>query len=157
MKCASIAFGLLLLTGCTILNPITGKKEYDPIRTEQVKAALEPVAAGAIRRIIFNSPQHSDQIAEYFRSIGKIFCQMDASGEFSPETLIAEVDKLTAPLIGDVYIIDIKNALLALYRINYADRFRAELPPDKWPRQIASLFCGAIDRGLKDAGKPGSK
>lgn len=144
-----------IFAGCRSTNPTTGQREYDPVKTEQVKAAIEPIAAGAIRRVLQNSPQHSDQIAGYLRSIGGIFCAMETNGNFSAEYLITEADKLTAPLLKDNYVVDIKNAILALYRINYADRFKAELPPDKWPRHVASLFCASIDRGLKDAGKPG--
>lgn len=145
------------VTGCKSTNPTTGQREYDPVKTEQVKAAIEPIAAGAIRRVIENSPQHADEIATYLRSVGRIFCAMETNGNFSAEFLITEADKLTAPLLKDNYVVDIKNAILALYRINYADRFKAELPPDKWPRHVASLFCASIDRGLKDAGKPGVK
>jgi hypothetical protein len=147
--------GLCVFAGCKTTNPTTGQKEYDPVKTEQVKAAIEPIAAGAIRRVVLNSPQHADEIANYLRSVGRIFCSMETNGNFSAEYLISEADKLTAPLIKDNYVADIKNAILALYRINYADRFKAELPPDKWPRHVASLFCASIDRGLRDAGKPG--
>lgn len=143
------------VTGCKSTNPTTGQREYDPVKTEQVKAAIEPIAAGAIRRVIQNSPEHADEIANYLRSVGSIFCSMETNGSFSAEYLVREADRLTAPMLRDNYVVDIKNAILALYRINYADRFRAELPSDKWPRHVAALFCASIDRGLRDAGKPG--
>jgi len=144
---------LIAMTGCISLNPVTGQREFDPVKTEQVKATLEPIISGGIRRAIQHSPNHADQIAGYLHSAANVFCSMDTNGNFSVEYLVTELDKIVAPALGDSYIIDLKNAAIALYRVNYAERFRAELPPDRWPRQVASLFCAAINQGLKDAGR----
>jgi hypothetical protein len=61
-------------------------------------------------------------------------------------------------LTGDEQIaIDVKNAVIAIYKIYYGDRFKAELPPDGWVRNVADVLCVSIDQGLKDAGKIGCK
>ena len=156
MSVALVLGGAAVVTGCKSVNPQTGVKEYDPVKTDQVVAALEPIGASAIRRVLKNSPEHSDEIAGYMRSVGMVFYRMESTGEFDPAYVIAELDQIGSPYIPEDldYVVDIKNALLALYKINYGDRFRAELPPDQWPRQVARLICSSINDGLKDAGKP---
>ncbi len=142
--------------------PLCGCKTagvYDSVKTDQVKAALTPITASVVRRVILTSPQHADEIALSSRAVGSVFCSAAASGSLGPEQVLAAVDAATAGLQAgvDPEIIDAKNALLAIYRIFYGDRFRAELPADKWPRHVADLICASIDQGLKDAGKPGVK
>ena len=134
LLCGLFTASLLVLPACKSTDPTTGEKKFDPVKTEQVKAAIEPLVAGGVRRVIANSPQHADDIASYFRNLGTVFCKMRDSGQFSPDYLVAEADKATAPLQAkvDQYAIDLKNGVLSLYRIFYADRLRAELPPDKW-------------------------
>lgn len=145
---------LLLSTGC---KTTTGA--YDPVRSAQVVAALKVPIQESVTRIIRNSPEHSDEIANYFRSIGNVACKMELTGLFTPEQLLTEIDKVTGPLQSKVppLAITIKNTAVALFTIFYAERLRAELPPDKWPAHVAKLLCGAIDGGLKDAGKPGTE
>lgn len=129
--------------------------KLDPAKLSQVENALEPVVAGATRRVLRNSPQHSDEIALYLRSVGTVFCDMHDSGRFEPAYLIDAADKIATPQLEDDYVIDIKNAAIAIYKIAWGDRFTAELPPDQWTGQICTLICTSIDVGLKDAGKPG--
>lgn len=149
----SVAVVIAVCATCIVGCVTAGK--YDPVKTEQVKAAIHPVAAGAVRRVIQKHPAKAAEIADYFRSVGNIFCAMEANTNFTVAYLTAEVDRLVTPAISDSYVIDVKNALVALYRINYADRYRAELSPERWPVHVASVFCHAIDTGLKDAGQPG--
>ncbi len=127
--------------------------KLDPAKLSQVESALEPVVAGATRRVLKNSPQHSDEIALYLRSVGTVFCDMQASGRFEPAYLIDAVDKIATPQLEDDYVIDIKNAAIAVYKIAWGDRFTAELPPDQWPAEVCKLICNSINTGLKDAGR----
>jgi hypothetical protein len=169
-----LACGLFALTaltpGCTttqtvsystndVTHVVTGltnsTTKLDPAKLSQVETALEPVVAGAARRVLKNSPQHSDEIALYLRSVGAIFCDMHDSGRFEPVYLIDAADRIATPQLDDDYVIDIKNAAIAIYKIAWGDRFTAELPPDEWSGQVCSLICTSIDVGLKDAGKPG--
>jgi hypothetical protein len=138
----------VIAIGCTTTNPQTGQNEFDPVKTEQVKAALEPVITQGVRRVLAHNKSHAAEIAQYVGAAGHVFCEMDRTGNFEPSYLITELDKLVAPNIGDDYLLSIKDAAIALYRINYAQRFTAELPENEWPRQVANLFCQAITRGL---------
>lgn len=146
---------LLVFTACKSINPTTGVREYDPVKTESVKAALEVPVKGGIRRSILNSPQHSDEIANYFRSVGSVFCKMQTTAQFEPSTLIDELNKFKIPQLENQIVADVKDAMVAIYRILYAQRFTAELSPEKWPYHVADFFCKAINTALIDAGKPG--
>lgn len=158
-----LALCALALTGCktTRIDPTTGQttKEFDPVKTAQIKAALEPIGSSAVRRVIKNSPEHSAEIAGYFRAVGSAFCQMSEKGDFDPAYLVGAVDTATAKLQEHVpgEAIEIKNALIACYKIGYEGRFRAELPADQWPKNVADLICACIDQGLKDTGRPGAR
>lgn len=154
MKSLASIICILLLAGCTT------NKQYDAQNTENVKAALTPVMASVVHRVIENSPEHSEQIAAYMRAVGKVCCEAQSTGQIGPYSLIYAVDAATAPLLAEGVspdIIDAKNVLLALYRIQYADRYNAELSPEKWPYHVLALICDSVDQGLKDAGKAGCK
>jgi hypothetical protein len=131
---------------------------FDPVKTETVKNALQGPLQETVTRIIKNSPQHSAQIGNYFRAVGSVFCKMRDTGTFDSTFLIAELDKATAGLQSglDPLAITAKNTAIGLYTVFYAQRTRAELPPDKFAWNLADLFCKAINTGLKDAGQPGT-
>lgn len=157
-----LLLAVAIVTGCTTTTTDANGvkiKVYDPVKTQQVKDAIAPVISSVVRRVVLNSPQHSDEIAGYFRAVGGVFCSASASGQLGPEQVVAALDAATVRLQQGVEpeIIDGKNLLLALYKINYGDRFKAELPPDKWPKNVADIICDSIHQGLKDAGKPGVK
>ena len=147
------ALAAALLTGCTTVNPVTGVRAYDPIKTAQVKASVEPIVASVVRRVA------SEKNEVYIRAVGVAFCAVSTSGQLSPVTMMEIVDAATFNLQQgvDPTVIDAKNLLVALYKINYGDRFTAELPPDKWPKNVADVICNAIDQGLKDKGLAGVK
>jgi hypothetical protein len=148
-----IVVALAAFTGCTTLNPDTGKKEFDPIKTANVKAVIRPVLSGVTRRLVEGSPES----AAYVRTIGSVFCEMSTTGKLSPLEVATAVDQsLRGKQVGvDPLIIDAKNALLALYEINYNGRFTAELSPEKWPKNVADVICASTDQALKDAGLAG--
>lgn len=157
-----LAVGLLALllgSGCTTTtyDPVTGwpVKTFDPVKTEKVKAALELPITGGIRRVINNSPNHSAEIGAYFAAVGRVFCSMQEQKAFDPLYLVGEINAIATPDINDETILDIKDSLISLYRIFYADRFRAELSPEKWPYHVADLMCQSIDTALLNTGQPG--
>ena len=145
------------ITACKTTDPVSGERRFDPVKTEQVKASIEPVISSVVRRVIDNSPENSDAIATYLRAVGGVFCSASASGALGPEEIINAADMATSGLQGGVEpeIIDAKNVLIALYKLNYGDRFRATLPADMWPKNVADVLCAAINQGLIDAGKAG--
>lgn len=135
-------------------------KTFDPVKTAQVKAALEVPIKDGIRRVLAKSPQHSDEIAKYIREFGIVFCGMRDSGKFDPQVLIDEGAKIGFPLLDkesqDIAAL-IKDTGQSLYKIFWAERFQADLPADKFMFNVADFFCTSIDEGLKTAGKPGVK
>lgn len=154
-----------LFAGCTTtrIDPVTGatNRVPDVARTEQVKAVAEQVSRSALRRAVKRFPAQADQITAYARGVGAVFCDMQATKQFSPETLLAGIETLAMPKIEDPdvqgYVQDARDVLVLAYRLAYADRFNAELDPNKWPAVVAEIFCTSIDQGLKDAGRPGVK
>lgn len=144
-----------ILVSSTTTTP-TGQKVYDPVKTEQVKAVATAVITSGVRRAIQHNADRAMDISRYFRAVGGIFCRMQETKQFEPSWLIDEANKIV-PLKQTDYATDVMNAAVALYRINYAARFTAELSPEKWPANVAEVLCQSIDSGLKQAGQPGVK
>lgn len=147
-----VAAAAVVVAGCRTTNS-AGQSQYDPVKTEQVKAAVEVPLASLVRRAITDNPNKAAELGTYFRSLESVFCRMRDTGKFEPSYLISEVDKLTAPLIKDDLAIDAKNLAVSLYRIFYADRNNAQLSAEKWPYHVSDTICNAIKQGLKDAGQ----
>ncbi len=147
---AGLLAPLLLLSGCQ-MRP----GQSHPVSREQMQAALLPVGAGAVRRAILNSPEHADATADYARAVSEVFCGMSDTSQFDPTFLILALDTATANMQDgvDPLVIDAKNALIAIYRIAWADRYRAELPPEGWLKFTADFVCASIRQGLRDAGQ----
>ncbi len=160
MTMLAVALSVGLITGCTTTGP-NGTKVPDVARTEKVKAVAESVSTLVLRRALQRFPTEADEIARYARAVGAVFCEMQATKKFNPESLEAGIAAITLPLITDetvaAYVADARDVLKLTYRVFYADRFDAELPPEKWPAVVADVFCNSIDRGLKDSGRPGVK
>lgn len=146
--------GSLLFTGCSTLDPATGKKAYDPVKTEHVKASIQAPVQEVITRIIRNSPEHSSEIASYFNSFRSVFCKMRDTGRFDSAYLLAEVDRTTMGLQSglDPLVTTTKNTIVVLYTLFYSQRTVANLPQDKFMWNVSDLFCNAIGSGLADAG-----
>lgn len=147
---------LLGVPGCK-----TADGHYDPVQTQQVKDVLEPFVRIPVRRTIMNSPQHADEIGNYYRGLAHVFCQMAVNKQFDPVTLTSGFNEILKPKrLRDADIqtlLDFKVALEQLYRTYWNDRFRAELPSEGWMYNVSDFFCTAIDNGLKDAGQAGAK
>ena len=155
----------LILCGCKTTTP-QGQRVPDKAGTAKVVAVAEGVSRIALVQALKRFPSQADQIALYARAVGGIFCDMQRTKKFSPESLVAALDALAnTPLseewIGDPavreYVTDARDVLVTAYRIFYADRFSAELSPDEWPAAVAEIFCVSIDAGLKDSGREGVK
>jgi len=161
-----------LLTACRtttttrVVNPdgstnVVVVKTADPAKTEKVKAVAEAVTTLALRRALERFPQDADAIALYARAVGTVFCDMQFTKRFDPETLEVGIAALLLPELRDPqvqgYVQDARDVLRVSYRIFWADRFNAELPADKWPAVVASIFCDSIDTALVDSGRPGIK
>lgn len=163
------AAAMIILISCTTTkttvstdasgNSVTNVvKVFDQVKTDQVKAVLQGAITDGLYRVLKNSPQHSDAIANYVREGGKVFCKMQAEGKFDPLYLNDGLDKVAIPLLPDKerdIVVVVKTTAVSLYQIFYAQRFQAELSPEKFTYNLADLFCNSIDQGLKAGGKPG--
>lgn len=145
-------FALITLPACTTKAP-DGTVQFDPVKTEKVKAGVQPAISLGIKKIIDNSPQHAPEIAAYIRSAGDIFCRMVVDQQFSPDVLITALDKLVAPKIGNDELAVGKDLLVTLYRINYAGKFATPVDQQKWGGVVSQIMCDSIKAGLKNAGQ----
>lgn len=149
---------MLAVSGChtTQIDPNTGQpvKVFDPVKTANVKAASEAFVTTVARRI---AAKPKNEI--YIRTVGAVFCTASTTGHLDPLVIESMLEQALADKLQDVdpLVIDAKNFLLALYRINYGNRFNAELSPEKWPKNVADVICNSVDTALKDLGKPGVK
>jgi hypothetical protein len=152
MAVAALALTAGFGTGCTTVN---GKKVIDVAKAQDVRAAVNPIFASGLRRALEAEPAHAQEIATYVASVGSLFCQMKATKSFSVDFLVAEADKLTTPHVKDNLLLDIKNGVVAVYRIAWNDRLHAELPEEQWLYQVSAVFCDGITTGLNDARSAG--
>lgn len=130
--------------------------KHQPVKLDVAKQVVQRIGIDAVCRAVQTTPiEYRDSVGEYFRKVGFQFCQMPTSGDFTYSALEKAVNEIPSPLITDTYFLDVKSTLLSLYKLSYADRLRAEIPPNRWLEQISQVFCESISEGLKDAGKAG--
>jgi len=122
-----------------------------------VKAEAEALVTIGIRRIIHNNPQHTNEVAGYFRAVGGVFKQMSTTSSFTPDMLVGAINVATAGLQAGLPqdVLDVKDAVIGLFKLFYADRWNAELSPEKWPANVADVFWRAIHQALIDSSLPG--
>lgn len=115
------------------------------------------MVTGAVYRSIQAAPNmvEADALAEFYRQVGVIFCEMPKDGNFTYAHFVTRLEKIPSPLLGDDYVLDVRALITSLYKIAYRDRLRAELSPERWLLEHSQLFCDAISAGLKDAGRAG--
>jgi len=162
---AAFAAVIVLTTssGCTtttsVSNGVTNKVTIiDPVKIQQVSAAITPAASSVLRRAILRSPQHAQQIDDYARAVGNLFCNMRQTGQFDPGLLLVEANKLTGNLQTNLppEVIDAKNSAIALYQILYADKLTVQLPTNAWPYAVSGVICDSISQALADVSASGT-
>lgn len=124
--------------------------EPDPVTTEQVKAAVEVPVASAVKRVILNSPQHSTNLANYFKGVRDIFCKMKTESQFDLNELLLQLDRLVPP-ISDPTVTDLKNLTVALLRI-WSARHPVNIPANEWLWHVSDTICRSVGQGITDAG-----
>lgn len=139
--------------GCTTVKD--GTKVYDPVKTEQVKAAIKPVVASIVRRVVVKNPE----TAQYFVDAKNVFVSFRDGGQFKPSVIVDAlnaavtkegwINKLDPETAG--YVAEAKNLLVALYELNYADAGNADLPADKFAWNLLDILADGIATGLVDA------
>lgn len=127
----------------------TTDSQTDPATAEQIKAALEVPVASAVKRVIQNSPQHSTELANYFKGVRDSFCAMK-EGQLTLDALIVQLNTLVPPT-SDPTVTDAKNLSVALLRI-WAARHPINLTPAQWLQHVSETACRAVGQGIIDAG-----
>lgn len=144
----SILFAGFASTGC-----LTSDNPRDPVKVEQVKAAIVPLASGAVRRVLVKNPE----LAPYVKDLGVAFAQLRDNAQFSPSVLdgllnIALARQTFADEEDRQLAIDVKNALFAIYVIYYADRLNADVSEQEFLLDVADVLARTIGQAISDLG-----
>jgi hypothetical protein len=155
-KCwiVSLLFSVFVFTGCSTTNSTTGEREFDPVRTEQVKAAIQGVTVVAVRRVLDETHEGSPKVIAYLQQSAGLICKMRDERKFSPVFLI---DGLNAGLADtfqnqgvDPMVLDLKELIVTLYKLNYASKGGADLDEEKFVWNLLDVLCNSINQGVAD-------
>ena len=137
---------LIAVLSLSMIACKTPTGQPDVVRTQRVKDAIQPVVSSVVTRVVKQNPD----LFNYFKSGGDLFCEMKEKKNFSPEYLIAQFDKIGSQYLRNSDATDAKNLIIALYKINYSDRFKADLPEGSFVEFLTDILCLSIRQGLKD-------
>jgi len=156
---AMLALPVAVTTGCITPNGTNAPTTLDPAKVQQIVDALEPVMTVALRRAIANSPHQALEIGNYARALGSVACDMQAGDNFSPSYLVNAVNTATSGLQNgvDPIIMDVKDVVIAIYKIAYNDRMTWSLGTNVWPRAVCGAICDSVNQALLDSEQPGCK
>lgn len=139
------------LTGCKTTQP-DGTKVYDPVKTEQVKAAVKPLVTGLIRRGL----QSETNAVPYVRQLQVVFEHMRDTKQFAPSYLDSLLNEGLKNLPSDKewvnYLLDGKNTLVALYAILWDSKTKVDLSEEEWGYHLTDFFAQTIKQALEEAG-----
>ena len=143
-----MALILVVLTGCTTLNS-DGDRVFDPVKTEKVKAIIKPQVSTLVALVVNNNPG----TREHFQLAADQICLLRDSGQVTPATFQVAINSAFANWDGSnrLEVIAGVNVLIALVEINYADRLRADLPPEKFAWNLFDVLCEGIKQALEQA------
>lgn len=142
----SAALMAMLAAGCMTTNQQTGKKEYDPVKTEQVKSVFQPLVAGTVASILHKNPEYRPVVA----SVQTNICLLASTNGITPAVLRTIVSgviqqhgaKLDPMAIGGI------QAVLAGFDFFYASRLRADTTPELYVQHISDTLCKGMFDGL---------
>lgn len=161
---AMLASVSVVTTGCktttTVTNGVTNVvTTLDPAKVQAIADIVEPAASSVLRRAIARSPQHAQEIGNYARAVGGVFCKMTANNNFTVTYLVDSANQATAGLQTgvDQDIIDAKNAVIAIYKVAAGDQLSWQLPNNVWLKAVANTICNSINQALLDSGQAGCK
>jgi hypothetical protein len=149
-----------------VTNPdgsITETKVFDAAKTERVKRRISTPIKTGVHFLLSKNKTHSAEIAAYIGDARNVFCKMVETKTFSHQFLVDELDKIGTPLLvaklkdsGDddlaILIMSGKDGIIGIYDEVLDGVGTVELNAEKWPYQVASLFCEAFSTALKDEG-----
>jgi hypothetical protein len=145
----AVLLAALTITGCTTSAP------RDPVKVEQVKAAILPLASSAVRRVVVKNPD----LAPYLREVGTIFGAITDTQRVNPQIIASALE---AALVNNGLLdpqdeatqaaIDFKNVVVAIYAIYHAERLEADVSEHQFLLDVLGTIALAINQGLNDAG-----
>lgn len=148
-KILSVCLAVVLVAavpGCTTMGV------RDPVKTEQVKAALTPLASAAVRRVLASNPS----MAPFVARVGSALASVRDGGEFDPLVLATALDGVIARSSlspeDKLLALDFKDTVLALYEIQFAGRFQVDLPENEFLADVLDVIAAAIERGTANPG-----
>jgi hypothetical protein len=146
-----LALLVLLMAGCKTVNPATGLREFDQIKTEKVRAALKPVVSSVVMGVVAKNPESN----LYFDQAASAICEMRDAKEVTPllfrARLMGIIDRQKdVPLPVRIGF----TSLIAIFEINFADRLKADLPPEKFTWNLMDVLCDGVRGGV---GSPASQ
>lgn len=147
-----------LFTGCKILNPTTGQKEFSQVQTDALKAAVQGPVTTSLTIVLVNNTNDKN-LETYVRSLGGVFCQIKTDKNFDPTYVANQIANLELPKISDsntrIIVTSVKDSLIALYKVFYAQNVNVKADPEGYLYNISDILCQSVDIALKNAGKPG--
>src|SRR5690606_31409201 len=120
----------LMLVGC-----ITGCKtlgQFDPVKTEKVRASVKPVVSTGIRVWLASEPNPAYRLAA--KGFADVICEMRDTNMFESKVLVQRLNAelIKHELINDLWAATAKDLIISQFEIFIADRVRADLPPDEF-------------------------
>lgn len=126
-----------------------------PMSVEQLKPAIDLICIHTVTRAIQRDSKQSENVANAFRQIGRVFEGMQTNVNYSVEYASKEIHAIQFPPEAPEYAEHVRGLIVMLYRVAYAERNSAEMIPTEWLWKICKLFRDSISTGLKDAGREG--
>lgn len=151
------AIALLSFTACSTLNPNTGEREFDPVKTQSIKEATKPLVASLVRRGIVDIYEKDPNVLIYFQASAQTFCTMRDQKAFSVQVMRLSLERTLADTgifpnsKVDPLIIDVKNLIIAIYAVQYENRLRADLSEEEFLWNILDSMCQGFETGISDA------
>lgn len=123
--------------------------------TEKNMTPIADSIAYVVQRAIERDQKQSENVANAFREIGRVFTSMETNGNFSVEFAEKEILAIQFPPESPVYAMDVKALILTFYRIIYAERMSSDRHPLDWLALTCRAMKHSISTGLKAAGREG--
>jgi hypothetical protein len=137
-----------LLVGCKTVPPGGGPPVYDPVKTEQVKAAIEPLVISLLQRGVLKNPE----ARPYLEAMTSVLEQSRDNKRVDPMYLDAALSGALNGLPSDKewaqYVRDVKNGLTALYVIFWHEKTQLNLSEEAWGYHLTDLFARVLRKTL---------
>jgi hypothetical protein len=146
-----ILLAILTCTGCKTVPAGGGDPVYDETKTEQVKAAIQPLVVSGVRRAIIAETNS----IPYFKTVADVFALARDRRAFDPTLVARALDAGLGTIPAEKewaqIVLDVKNALVAIYQIAYADRLSLKMSEEEWMFHVADLIANSLQQALQEA------